>query len=174
MYQAGREVDAEKGRGFHEGYSSGAPSSSAHAGSFDESTVVGGEDSPSVGGYNMKELGRVVVMLTCALLLSVFAFSNVKQQFNETTGSSGSGTFDIMKVTSLADIPRDTVFANFSSPAQQKLFAMFLEKYSKGYDPSEYGEMFRTFKYNLDKIDSRNAADTPRSPSVCTNQKGGT
>ena len=145
------------------------PSSSSKASlADDETTGVGGEDvQSSYGGYSLRELGRVGLLLVGALFLSVFAFSNVKQQYDESTGGSGQGgTFDIFKVTSLEDIPRDTMFANFSTPAQQKLFSMFLEKYSKGYDPSQYGELFKTFKYNLDKIDTRNAAESARGGSA--------
>lgn len=119
-----------------------------------------GEDelSLSVGGYSFKDLGRIGILLMGALLLSVFAFSNVKQDYNRTTNDK----FDVFKITSFDSIPKDAIFGNFSTPAQQKLFAMFLEKYSKGYDASQYGEMFKTFKFNLDKIDNRNAAESAR------------
>lgn len=173
MYQAaapaGRHSEPPTGV-----YGSYGSSSSSRAFSDEEGapTEAGGEDDLlqedkavveglTVGGYSVRKLAKVALMLGLALVLSVFAFTNVQDQFVQTTSGQG-GTFDIFKVTSLDDIPRDSIFGNFSSPAQQKLFAMFLEKYSKDISPEDYGEMFRTFKYNLDKIDNRNADEQKR------------
>jgi len=135
----------------------------------DSETVSGVDEEVEVaqiGGYKWRELGRVGLFLLGALVLSLLAFANVKTQFEETTGTGGSKKLDVFKLARFEDIPRDTMFANFSSPEQQKLFAMFLERYSKGIDKEEYGEMFRTFKMNLDKIDNRNAAETARGGSA--------
>ena len=113
----------------------------------------------SYGGYSIGELTRAAFLICGALILSVFAFSNAKQSFLE----SSSGGFNVFKITSFEDIPRETLFANFSTPEQQKLFAMFVERYARGVTKDAYGDMFARFKLNLDKIDARNAKESSRS-----------
>lgn len=153
------------------GYSSGvpaafeAPSSSSrqHQYQQEENAPGDGEDDArdlrgTFGGYSSMELCRAVFLLSCALVLSVFAFSNVKSGFLQ----SGSGNGIFHSFTSLEDIPRETLFGNFTTPEQQKLFAMFVEKYARGVEKDAYGDMFARFKLNLDKIDERNSREAMR------------
>lgn len=141
-----------------------------------ESLLVGGngaesmqsnQQTPALSGDYSTILSRGAAITGLALLVGALALSDSRSLFEGGSASAGVK----LSVSSLDNIPRDTLFANFSEPEQQQLFAMFLEKYGKTYSKDEYGDRFKVFKKQLDKVDSRNAQEGRSSSKVSSGSR---
>jgi len=133
----------------------------------EEEEILASSQHTVVRGDFSSYLSRAAAITGLALLVSVLALSDSRSLFEG--GSTTSGVK--LSVSSLDSIPRDTLFANFSEPEQQQLFAMFLETYGKTYSKDEYGDRFKVFKKQLDKIDSRNAQEGRSSSKLSSGSR---
>jgi cysteine peptidase B len=113
-------------------------------------------------GIRMSKLVKAGILASCAGMLSFLAVQS-KVSFE---GSRGTGVTPISKLTSLDQLPADTVFAEVSDNDQNHIFGLYQRKYSKAYDDKAYSAKLSTFKTTLSTIDVKNSQEKARGGSA--------
>ena len=105
------------------------------------------------GGFSIREVAKAGIFVT---IFALFASLSVqtKTNFTQTTGINTV----ISQLTSLDQLPRETVFGEVSDNNKEYIFNLYSKKYSKNYlSDEEYTARLSTFKTTLDLIDVKNS-----------------
>jgi hypothetical protein len=123
----------------------------------DEEELLAVTKGQNTARFSLREFFTAAVLLSLATILSFVAFSDSSHSLR-TTFTSGIAS----RILTLEDIPRDTIYGNFTEDDQSYLFSLFMEKYNKAYTDDEYEKRFAIFKKSLAKADVRNSGEWSR------------
>jgi C1A family cysteine protease len=104
---------------------------------------------------------KMAVVVACTVVFSALAVQS------NTSFKSTNSKVPISQMTSLDQLPSDTVFSDVSDTDQTHIFSLYQRKFSKVYtSDEEYDSRLSTFKSRLATIDSKNVAEKVRGGSA--------
>lgn len=105
------------------------------------------------GGFSIRDVVKTGIFLTIFVLFASLSVQT-KTNFSRTTGINSV----ISQLTSLDQLPKETIFGEVSDENKEYIFNLYSKKYSKNYfGDEEYKTRLSTFKSTLDLIDVKNS-----------------